>query len=76
MSAAVAAAVGRVLDINPVLLRPDTPLEQFGCDSVALVAIADALDQSGTPVALSRADRWGQVTTFGDLLEVVGVDDD
>lgn len=70
--AAAAAAVGRVLDVNPVLLRSDTPLDHFGCDSVALIAISDALSESGLTIDLPMVGEVPQITTFGDLLALVG----
>lgn len=76
LTVTVAAAVGRVLDINPLLLRPDTPLDQLGCDNVALLAIADALAESGTLIEPTRAAELGRVTTFGDLVDVCAVGDE
>lgn len=72
VAATVASAVGRVLDINPVLLRTDTPLDSFGCDSVALIAIVDALVESGVTVATDTSAALADVVTFGDLVSVIG----
>lgn len=44
---AVADAVARVLDVDPSVLRPDTPLADLGADRVALSVIADILAESG-----------------------------
>lgn len=71
MSGAVAAAVGRVLDINPALLRWDTPLTDLGSDDVALVLIADVLIDEGFLQAADLAAALPQVVTFGDLVAAV-----
>lgn len=76
VAAVTAEAVGRVLDINPVLLRPDTPLDTFGCDSVALIAIADALGESGLTISVQHTVKSSDIVTFGDLLAVVGSKND
>lgn len=47
-SADVAQAIARVLDIDPGVLRADTPLADLGADDVALIAIVDLLAESST----------------------------
>lgn len=71
LSGAVAAAVGRVLDVNPALLRWDTPLTDLGADDVALVLIADVLIDEGHLNATGIAAALPQVVTFGDLAAAV-----
>ncbi len=68
----VARAAGRVLDVDPAVIRADTPLLDVGADDVAVIAIVDLLSQqlkrrliddlaTSTPVP--------QFTTVGDLVE-------
>lgn len=70
-AAAVAAAIARVLEVNPALLRPDTPLLDLGGDDLALVAIADLLIDDGHIDAAELGPRLGAVRTVGDLLTAV-----
>ena len=67
VSGAVATAVGRVLDVNPALLRWDTPLADLGADDVALVLIADVLIDDGYVTASDIAGALTSAVTFGDL---------
>ena len=71
LSGAVAAAVARVLDVNPALLRWDTPLADLGADDVALVLIADVLIDEGHLNAADIASALPQVVTFGELSAAV-----
>lgn len=70
-AAVVASAVGRVLDINPALLRLDTPLVDVGADEVALLAMADLLIEDGYADAAELAPKLAEVQSFGDLLAAV-----
>lgn len=71
LSSAVAAAVARVLDINPALLRWDTPLVDLGADDVALVLMADVMIDEGLLQAADIASSLAHVVTFGDLIAAV-----
>jgi hypothetical protein len=53
--AVVTAALGRVLDADPAILRPDTPLTALGVDSLARVCLTDA-------IAAAAERTWGQPT--------------
>jgi len=44
---AVAAALGRVLGVNPQAIRPDSPLHLIGVDSLAVVCLVDDLAARG-----------------------------
>ena len=68
---AVTAAVGRVLELNPALLRPDTPLADMGGDDVALLAIADLLVEAGLVEPAVLGTHLASVHTMDDLLRVV-----
>lgn len=76
---AVAGALGRVLALDSVILRRDTPLHDIGCDDVAVLAVYHALvqhQQVTTPAALDLdlthatvgdlADRLAQATAVCD----------
>lgn len=57
----VADALARVLDIDPRVVRGDTPLAALGIDSLGLVCLADALDDAiavrgGRPAWLADGD--------------------
>lgn len=70
----VAAAVGRVLDIDPTVLRADTPLADLGADPVALVAIVDLMlgpDGIGIGAASPESLDIPSPTTVGDLAQLV-----
>jgi hypothetical protein len=71
--AEVRRAVSRVLEVDPAVLRADTPLAGLGCDPVALIAIADLL-LGDAPV--ESVDELGALVrrarTIGDLGPVVG----
>jgi len=70
--AQVAAAIGRVMEINPALLRADTPLSELGLDNVGLVATADLLESAGhvgDPGAFAQALRTSR--TVGELAAVL-----
>ncbi len=74
MNSQVAGAIGRVLDVDPGVVRPDTPLADVGADAVALLAIVDALRESGAlPAGYSDgvADLLRTARTAGDLLDAV-----
>lgn len=65
----VRAAVSRVLEVDPGVLRPDTPLADLGCDPVALVAIVDLL--TGDVADGDGLDGLvAAVRTVGDLIPV------
>ncbi len=71
----VTAALGRVLDMAPTNLRPDTPLAGVGADSVAIIAFVDALAEDGG-LDLDRGgddidDRLLHAATVADLVELV-----
>lgn len=77
----VAAALARVLDLDPGILRADTPLADVGCDSVAVIAFVDALaEQQGIGLDPSDDEVDQAVltaTTVGDLMRAaarIGVD--
>lgn len=74
--AVVRNAVSRVLDVDPGVLRADTPLADLGCDPVALLAIVDLLaedvpgaDGGALSVEALEAHARGAVTV-GDLVPV------
>ena len=71
LSSTVAAAVGRVLDVNPALMRWDTPLIDLGADDVSLVLIADILIDAGHMGAADIAADLPNVVTVGDLVAAV-----
>lgn len=71
LTGAVAAAVARVLEVNPGLLRWDTPLGDIGADDVALVMIADVLIDGGYVRADAIGTSLPQVTTYGELCTAV-----
>lgn len=61
-------AIGRVLG-QPPAVRDDTPLATVGVDAVALVCIADALDERLAAAGLSPYDDSGLegAVTVGDV---------
>ncbi|MFM2438542.1 MAG: hypothetical protein RLZ55_1365 [Actinomycetota bacterium] len=72
--AKVARAIGRVLDVDPGVVRRDTPLADLGVDAVALLAIVDALRQAGVSVAVDSgdvADTVRRARTAGELMNAV-----
>jgi hypothetical protein len=75
----VTAALGRVLDLAPSTLRPDTPLAGVGADSVAIIAFVDVLAQDGGLQLDGGGDdvdeRLLTAVTVADLVEVALVAD-
>lgn len=72
--ARVAAAVGRVLDVDVAVLRADTPLADVGADAVALIAMVDLLvDGAHWKDRFESAEsvQIPLITTVGDLAEFV-----
>jgi len=62
----VAAACARVLDVDPAALAADTPLVALGADSVALVALADALEEAVPGLVVDDA-VLPRLATLGDV---------
>lgn len=75
--AVVRTAVSRVLDVDPGVLRADTPLPDIGCDPVALVAIIDLLTDDGQAAAVESLSGEAlsalvpDAVTVGDLIPVL-----
>lgn len=62
------------MDVDPGVVRHDTPLADLGADAVALLAIVDALRQSGVSVAVDSSDVADAVRgarTAGELMNAV-----
>ena len=64
--AAVLAALGMVLRVDSAALRPDTPLEPLGWDSLARVCLEDALAPAGWALSPRLASTSA---TIGDLVD-------
>jgi len=64
--AAVLAGLGRVLRLDPRGLRPDTPLEPLGWDSLARVCLEDAIEPAGWALSPRLASSS---ITIGDLVD-------
>ena len=67
----VAGALGDVLEMDPHALRPDTPLDDVGADSMVRVGFADALElrafhELGSHIEISD-DVLASARTLGDL---------
>lgn len=71
----VADAVGRVLDIDPAVLRLDTPLADLGADGVAVIAMVDLLVEASHWSHRSTSQDslpTSTIATVGDLARLVG----
>ncbi len=73
----VAAAMADVLDIDPALLRLDTPLIDVGVDSMVRIGFADCVEakvREQLHVAIAVDDEsLSRATTVGDLADHVEV---
>ncbi|MCB9412884.1 MAG: hypothetical protein H6525_08570 [Actinobacteria bacterium] len=67
----MADAVGRVLDLDPSVLRTDTPLVDLGADPVAVVAVVDLLRQRH-PLESSASAPARPMTTLADIVGLFG----
>lgn len=71
----VAQAIGRVLDVDPRVVRADTPLADLGADAIAVLAIVDALREAGSAIATDSGpdnmDAVRSARTAGELMAVV-----
>lgn len=69
--AAVADALGRVVALDPKILRRDTPLLDIGCDEVATLAVFHVLaaDTRITVPAAVELDLVLASATVGDLAD-------
>ena len=67
----VADAVGRVLDLDPSVLRADTPLADLGADPVAVVAVVDLLRQRH-PLESSASPPARPRTILADIAGLFG----
>ncbi len=62
------AAVARVLGIDPLSLRADSPLVPLGWDSLACICWADAVGQEGWGSDTGAASRAASVSDLADCL--------
>lgn len=71
----IGRALGRVLDIDPSVLRADTPLDALGLDSLARVCLADALEspRPGEPAVLVDDDALSAARAVGDVARALTV---
>ncbi len=68
--AAVGAALGRVLAIDPANLRRDTPLRDIGCDEVAVLSVyLDVLAQVRVTHDPGALDLVMSDATLGDIVD-------
>jgi hypothetical protein len=67
----IADAVGRVLDIDPDVLRADTPLADLGADPVAVIAMVDLLVEADHWSHRSTSLETAPIATVGDLARFV-----
>lgn len=65
-----ARALGRILDLDPAVLRADTPLADMGCDAACVLAFCEAVAATGpapdarwayTDLILSSARTVGEL---------------
>ncbi len=73
--AVTATALARVLDVDPAVLRSDTPLTDIGCDPVAVLAFLDVLVEDHGLVPDTTDDQVDAAivgaATVGDLARIV-----
>lgn len=62
------AAVARVLGIDPLSLRADSPLVPLGWDSLACICWADAVGEAGWRCDAHAASRAASVSDLADCL--------
>jgi len=73
----VSGALADVLEMDPHVLRPDTPLDDVGADSMVRVGFADAVEsrafhELGAKIEISD-DVLSSARTLGDLADHVSV---
>jgi acyl carrier protein len=71
----VRAAIGTVLERDPATIAADTTLESLGADSLALVVMAEVIEESLAGVApdgFRLGDReLAELRTVGDAVDLV-----
>lgn len=71
----VARALGRVLDIDPDVVRVDTPVADLGADDVALFAVVDLILSGHGAPHQRRLVYWPdppeRIRTVGDLVDLL-----
>jgi len=75
MVSITAAALADVLEVDPLVLRSDSPLDDLGADSMARVGFADAvedraLQELGVRIEISD-EALAEARSLGDLAEHV-----